>query len=84
MAASSTEREESSVPNWRPEEEFDSQVALDVLSSRNALLGAGSDTGFGREKFRDGIEALWSRIFDDPGTFPPEFWQLFLLSNLTA
>ena len=29
------------VPNWRPEEEFDSQVALDVINSRNASSGAG-------------------------------------------
>ncbi|CAN0328772.1 unnamed protein product, partial [Scytosiphon promiscuus] len=58
--------------------------------------GAGSDglrfshlqsiirTGFGREKFGASIEAFWRRIFDDPGAFPPEFWQLFLQSNLTA
>ena len=97
MAASSTEPEEGSVPNWRPEKEYlyVSQVALDVINSRNALSGAGSDglhfsylqsifrTGFGREKFRADIEAFWRRIFDYPGAFPPEFWQLFLQPNLT-
>ena len=79
-------------PNWCPEEEFDSQVALDVINSRNALSGAGSDglrfshlqsiirTGFGREKFGAGTQAFWRRIFDDPGAFPPEFGQLFLQS----
>ena len=71
-------------------------MALDVINSRNALLGAGSDglrfsqlqsiirTGFGREKFRAGIEAFWRRIIDDPNAFQPEFWQLFLQSNLAA
>ena len=96
MAANSTELEEGGVPNWRPEEGFDSQVALDVINSRNALSGVGSDDlrflhlqsiiriGFGRKKFGAGIEAFWRRIFDDPGAFPPEFWRLFLQSNLTA
>ena len=96
VAASSTEPEEGSVPNWRPEEEFDSQVALDVINSRNALSGVGSDglrfshlqsiirTGFVREKLGAGIEAFWRRIFDDPGAFPPGFWQHLLQSNLTA
>ena len=70
VAASSTEPEEGSVPNWCPEEGFDSQVVLDVINSRNALSGAGSDglrfshlqsiirTSFGREKFGAGIEAF--------------------------
>ena len=61
VAASSSDQEEGSVPNWRPEEEFDPQVTLGVINSRNALSGAGSDglrfshlqsiirTGFGRE-----------------------------------
>ena len=95
-ATSSTDQEEDSVPNWRPEEEFDPQVALEVINSRNALSGAGSDglrfshlqsiirTGFGREKIGAGIEAFWRRIIDDPNAFPPEFMQLFLQSNLTA
>ena len=70
VAASSSDQEEGSVSNWRPEEEFDAQAALEVINSRNALSGAGSDglrsshlqsiirTGFGREKFRAGIEAF--------------------------
>ena len=61
VAASFSDHEEVSVPNWRPEEEFDPQVALEIINSRNALSGAGSDllrfshlqsiirTGFGRE-----------------------------------
>ena len=96
VAASSSDHEEGSVPNWRLEEEFDPQVAVEVINSRNALLGAGSDgrrfshlqsiirTGFGREKSGAGIEAFWRRIIDDPDAFPPEFWPLFLQSNLTA
>ena len=98
VAASSSDQEERSVPNWRPEEEFDPQVTLEVINSRNALSGGGSDglrfsylqstiwTGFEREKFGAGIEfeAFWRRIIDDPNAFPPEFWQLFLESNLTA
>ena len=81
---------------WRPEEEFDPQVSLEVINSRNALSGAASDglcfsplqsiirTDFGREKFGAGIEAFWRRIIDDPSVFMPELWQLFLQSNLTA
>ena len=64
--------------------------------TRYQARGAGSDglrlshlqstisTGFGREKFGAGIDTLWRRIFDDPGAFPPNFWQLFLQSNRTA
>ena len=96
VAASSSDQEEGSVPNRRPEEEFDPQVALEVINSRNALSGGGSDglcfshlqsiirTGLGRENFGAGIEAFWRRIIDDPNAFPPEFWQLFMQSNLTA
>ena len=74
----------------------DPPVALVVINYRNPLSGAGSDglrfsrlqsrigSGFGREKFGAGIEALGRRNIDDPNAFPPEFWQLFLQSNLTA
>ena len=94
VAASSTEPEEGSVLNWCPEKEFDSQVTLDVINSRNALSGAGSDglrfshlrsiirTGFGRETFGAGIEALWRPIFDDPSAFSPEFWQHLSLIHI--
>ena len=96
VATSSTDHEEGSVTNWRPEEEFDPQVALEVINFRNAPSGAGSDglqfshlqsiirTGFGRKKIGAGIEAFWRRIVDDPNAFPPKFWQFFLQSNLTA
>ena len=96
VAASSSDQEEGSVPNWRPGEAFDPHLALEVIKSRNALSGAGSDglrfshlqsiirTGFGREKIGAGIEAFWRRIIDYLNAFPPEFWQLFLQSNLTA
>ena len=96
MAATSSDQEEGSVPNWRPEEKFTPQMTLAVINSRNALSGAESHglrfshlqsmirTGVGREKFGAGIEAFWRRINDGPNAFPPEFWQLFLQSNLTA
>ena len=82
VTASSSDQEEGSVPNWRPEEEFNPQVALEIVNSRNALSGAGSDglrfsqlqsiisTGFGREKFGAGIGAFWKGIIDDPNAFP--------------
>ena len=85
VATSSTDQEEGSVPNWRPKEEFDPQVALEVINSRNALSGAESDglrfshfqsiirTDFGREKMGAGIEAFWRIIIGDPNAFPPEF-----------
>ena len=38
----------------------------------------------GARNFGTGIEAFWKRIIDDPSAFPPEFWWLFLQSNLTA
>ena len=72
-------------PTWRPEEEFDPQVSLEVINSRHALSDAGSDgllfshvqsiirTGFGLENFGAGLEAFWRRIIDDPNAFPPEF-----------
>ena len=43
VAASSSDAEEGSGPNWRPGEEFGPQVALEVINCRNALSGAGSD-----------------------------------------
>ena len=85
VAGSSYDPEEGSGPKWRPQEEFDPQGALEVINSRNALSGAGSDglrfallqsiirTGIGREKFGAGIEAFRRRIIDDPNAFPPEF-----------
>ena len=30
------------------------------------------------------MTAFWRRIVDEPDAFPPEFWQLFLQSSLTA
>lgn len=37
-----TEPKEASGSTWRQEEDFDRQVALDVVSSHNLLSGAGS------------------------------------------
>lgn len=90
MSARSTKLEEGSVPKWRPEEYFDSQVALDVIDYRNALSGAGGNdvrflhlqlsirTGRGREEFGAGVESFWRWIFDDSGAFPQGFWGPFL------
>ena len=43
VAASSSDLEEGSSPSWHSEEEFDPQVALEIIHSRNAPSGAGSD-----------------------------------------
>ena len=94
--ASVTEPEEGSDPTWRPEGEFNPQVAFEVINSCNALSGAGSDslrflplqsiirTQFGQEHFGAGIETFWRRMVDEPDVFPPEFCELFLQSNLMA
>lgn len=42
VAASATDPEERSVPKRRPKEYCDSQVALEMISSRNALSGTGT------------------------------------------
>ena len=44
VAAGASDPEEGSSPKWRPDEEFDSQVAFEVIPSRNAWSGAGSDS----------------------------------------
>ena len=49
VAASSSDPEEGSCPNWRPEKEFHPQVDFEVINSRSALSGAGSD---GLDAFR--------------------------------
>ena len=94
--ASVTELEEGSGPTWRPEGECYPRVAFKVINPHNALSGAGSDglrfsylqstirTQFGQEHFGAGIEAFWRSMVDEPDTFPPEFWEFFLQSNLTA
>lgn len=70
-------------------------MAFDVINSRNAVSDSESDglrfshiqsiirTG-GRKKYGAGIEVFWRQMFDDPGAFSPDLWQLFLRSNLTA
>ena len=96
--ASVTEPEEGRGPTWRPEGEFNPQVAFEVINSRSALSGSGSDglrfshlqsivgTQFCHEHFGAAIEAFWRRMVDEPDAFPPEVWELFqdLQSNLTA
>ena len=93
--ASVTEPKEGSGSTWRPEGEFNPQVTLEVINSRNARSRAASDglrfshlqsiirTQFGEEHFGAYIEAFWRRMVDEPDAFPPEFWELFLQSNLS-
>ena len=71
VEASGSGSQEGSGPKWRPEGEFDPQVTLEVINSRNALSGAGRDSlrffhlqsiiraDFGRENVGAGIEAFW-------------------------
>ena len=96
MLASATEVEDGNALPWRPDDEYASEVLFDVISSRNALAGPGNDgqrfshlqsiihTDIGREEFGKGMTAFWWKIIDEPDAFPPEFWQLFLQSSLTA
>ena len=85
MGTSVSDSEEESGSKWCPEDEFDPQVALEVINSRNSLSGAGSDGlrfshihhDSGREEIGAGIEAFWRRIVDDPSAFPPKFWPCF-------
>ncbi|MEP5375856.1 MAG: hypothetical protein ABJQ14_08710 [Hyphomicrobiales bacterium] len=69
-AANLTEPEKGSGPTWRPEGKFNSQVAFEVINSRNERSGAGIDnlrfshrqsvsrTQFGLDHVVGGIEAL--------------------------
>ena len=96
VLASATEAEDGNAPPWRPTNAYTSEVLFDVISSRSALSGPGNDdprfvhlqfiihTDIGREEFGRGMTAFWRRIVDEPDAFPPEFWQLFLQSSLTA
>ena len=43
VEACGSDSEGGSGPKWRPEGEFDPQIALEVINCRNALSGAGSD-----------------------------------------
>lgn len=94
VAASAVDLEKGNCPKWRPEEVFGPQVALEVINSWKALSGAGCDglcafRSYRKSlvwlgKFGAGIETFSRPLIDDPSVFPPEFWQLFLQSNLTA
>ena len=96
VLASATEVEDGSAPSWRPDDEYASEVLFDVISSRSALSGPGNDgqrfshlqsiihTDSGREEFGQGMTDVWRKIFDEPDSFPPQFWQLFLQSSFTA
>ena len=91
-----TEPEEGSGPTWRPEGEFNPQVAFEVIYSHNILSGAESDglrfshlqpiirTKFGQEYFGAGIEAFSRRMVNEPDAFPPEFWELLTSCSQTS
>ena len=95
VLASATEREDGNALPPCPDDEYASEVLFDAISSDSALSGHGNDgqrfahlqsiihTDFGREEL-GGTTAFWWKIVDEPDTFPPEFWQLFLQSSLTA
>ena len=96
VLASATGVEDGQPPSWRPDDEYTPEVLFDVIGSRSALSGPGNDgqrfahlqsiiyTAIGREEFGRGMSAFWRRLVDEPDAFPPEFWQLFLQSSLTA
>ena len=96
VLASTTEGGDGNALPWRPDDEYASVVLFDVINSRSALSGPGNDgqrfarlksiihTDIRREEFERGSTAFWWRIVDKPDAFPPEFWQLFLQSSLTA
>ena len=96
VLASATEAEDGNALLWRPDDEYTSEVLFNVIGSRSGLSGPGNDgqrfahlqsiihTNIGREEFGRGTTAFWRRLVDEPNAFPPEFWQLFLQSSLTA
>ena len=78
-----------------PDNEYASKMLFDVISSRSALSGPRRrscfvhlqsiiHTDIGWKEFGRGMAAFWRKIVDEPGVVPPEFWQLFLQSSLTA
>ena len=88
MPKSRTDAEDGSAPRWRPENEFDPQVLLDVIKSRSSDCGARNDgqrfshlnivsTKIGREEFTEALSSLWRKLVNAPNTFPPEFWTLW-------
>ena len=96
MPKSRTDAEDGSAPRWRPENEFDPQVLLDVIKSRSSNSGAGNDgqrfshlksivsTRIGREEFTEALSSLWRKLVSAPNTFPPEFWTLWKQPSLIA
>ena len=60
--ASVTEPEEGRGPTWRPEGEFNPQVAFEVINSRSALSGSGSD-GLRFSHLQSIIRTIWQRSF---------------------
>ena len=95
-AATATETEEGNAPRWRPDDEYTSEVLFDVMSSRSTLSAPRNDgqafahlqsiihNGIGRKEFGQGMTVFWRRFVDEPDAFPPEFWQTFRQSSLTA
>ena len=96
VPARATEVEDGNAPPWCPDDEYASEVLFDVINSRSSLSGAGNDgqrvfyvqpinqTDIGRKESGSGMTAFWRRIVDEPDAFPPEVWQLFQQSSLTA
>ena len=79
------DRDGSASP-WRPDDEYASEVLLDMINSRSALSGPGNDgqrfthlqsaihTDIGWEEVGREITAFWRRIVDESDAFPAELW----------
>lgn len=88
--------QEGSGPTWRAKE----SLALRGLSISSTLAAHYQERGvkicafrtssplpgpnYEKKYFGTDIETFWKRMVDEPDAFPPEFWKLFLQSNLTA
>ena len=96
VLANATEAKDGNAPPWRLDNKYTPEVLFGLISLRSALSGPSNNgqrfahlqsiinTDMGREKFGRGITAFWRRLVDEPDAFPPEIWQLFLQSSLTA
>ena len=96
VLARRTEVEDGNAPLWRLVDKYASEVISGVINSRSALATPRNDgqrfahlqliiqADISREEFGSGMTAFWRKLVDKPDAFPPEFWQLFMRSSLTA
>lgn len=88
--------EVGSAPSWLPDNAHASHVLFNAISSGGTLPGPGCigrnaadlqsiiHTDIGRGEFGQGMATYRREIADEPDVLLPDFWQLFLLSSLTA